>query len=69
MTESYIAGKYEELCPKGLPWSWISKHSLPFADLSMETVYDAGGCGISLKPVKGFPYGADEGHSEGCFSE
>ncbi len=54
MTESYIAGKYEELCRTGHAWVLDLKHSLPFADLSYgDTVYDAGCRGISLKSVKG----------------
>lgn len=53
MTESYIAGKYEELCRTGHAWVLDLKHSLPFADLSYEdTVYDAGVAAYLLNPLK-----------------
>ena len=60
MTESYIAGKYEELCRTGHAWVLDLKHSLPFADLSYgDTVYDAGVAAYLLNPLKD-SYGYDD---------
>ena len=60
MTESYIAGKYEELCRTDHAWVLDLKHSLPFADLSYgDTVYDAGVAAYLLNPLKD-SYGYDD---------
>ncbi len=60
MTESYIAGKYEELCRTGHAWVLDLKHSLPFAKLSYgDTVYDAGVAAYLLNPLKD-TYGYDD---------
>ena len=60
MTESYIAGKYEELCRTGHVWVLDLKHSLPFAKLSYgDTVYDAGVAAYLLNPLKD-TYGYDD---------